>query len=201
MKKIEEYFENSDDNNRQIQKGLRELDLDSLYDLCSALGAKKELIMRNLSKRVAGEVENYLNANESRIPEHAKTRAYFRFSRIMLAVERSKSPLPGDFLMDILDFQSLDAIRKSVMTLHYYTVTGNLEKLEELIGAVEDPLLEKQLETVLYGFDPIRGEDRINRLQSRRREEEERKAAVLKEGILSILSEESAEILYGKMDV
>jgi hypothetical protein len=201
MKKIEEYYENCDDNNRMIQKGLRELDLDSLYDLCAELGDKKELITRNLSKRVTEEVENYLAVNEMKIPDHAKKGAYFRFSRIMLAMENQKVPAPKEFLKDQIELDSIDGIKNSLLTLHYYTVTGNLEKLEDLISSVQDHYLRKQLETVLYGFDPIRGESRITQLQENRRVEEQKKENLLKEGILSILSEESAETLFGKLDV
>jgi len=201
MKKVEEYHDDNEANNRLIQKGLRELDLDSLYDLCAALGDKRDLLIRNLSKRVAAEVDSYLRDNENKIPEKSKTGAYFRFSRIMLALESGHVPERKDFTLDKLDFSTMDSVGKSLMTLHRFTVEGNLEKLAELIGAVDDRYMKKQLETILFGFDPLRAETRINRLQQRNREDAERKADLLKEGILSILSEESLETLYGKLDV
>lgn len=200
MKTIEDYLENNDQNNRMIQKGLRELDVDSLYDLCSALKDDKTLIMRNLSPRVADEVRAYLDANEDKIPEHAKRRAYFKYSKILLYLENNKTSFQFDQLSEKLDFSSVEEIQKSLFTVFHYNVKGDLKKLHSLIGDVDDSYIRSQLETILYGFDPMKGEYHIDRMQQRKIAEEKRRLDLLKEGILSILSEEGVERLIERLN-
>ena len=97
-------------------------------------------------------------------------------------------------------FSTKEEIRKSLITLYHYNVKQDFDRLNTLISSVKDSLIRKQLELVLYGTDPIKGESRISRIMEQKREDDRIKSEILKEGILSILSEEAVESLFERLD-
>lgn len=201
MKKIEDYMENTESNNRIIQKALREIDMDSLYDLCASLEGKSDLILRNLSGRVCDEVNRFFETNKNKIPESAMKKANYKFSKILLYLENNNIKDIEKYIVEKLSFDTKENIQKSLITIYYHNVRGHLTDLNSLIKSCDDVLIKKQLELVLYGCDPIKGEYLVERLKTQKQEEDRHKAEILKEGVLSILSEESVESLFEKLNV
>ena len=202
MKQIEDYLENTDQNNRMIQQAIREIDMDSLYDLCASLKENKEVILRNLSERVRDEVLEYLKKNEFKIPDFTKKRANFIFSKYLLYFENNSISDLKNYLVSELSFETIESTKKSLITVYFHNIKGDLKTLSTLIGSIKDRIIRKQLEMILYGRDPLKGEYLLDKLNKKKLEEEKRKADIIKEGILSILSEETAiESLFEKLNV
>ena len=76
MKRIEEYLPKEEDNDRLIQKALREIDQETLINLCTHLGSKAELLYRNLSRRVYEQAKSDVDERKKSIPEFRQKAAY-----------------------------------------------------------------------------------------------------------------------------
>ena len=199
MKRIEEYLPKEEDNDRLIQKALREIDHETLINLCTHLGSKAELLYRNLSRRVYEQAKTDVDKRNKSIPEFKQEAAYALFQRKLLKYER-KSVVEVNEKMNSLCFDTKDEIRRSLGYLYRLNKSQDIEKIDRLVGEVVNPHIRKSLEAVLYADDPIEGEVRIERMTALVVEKTKKRMELLKRGILSMLSGDPAEIFFEKLD-
>ena len=199
MKKVEDYILSGENNDRMIQKALREVDEDCVINLCVNLGDKAELIYRNLSRRVFELVKKEVDNGGNNIPEARQKSSYILFQKKLLKYE-----LKGDGgrvppELSELKFNGSGEIRSSLHLLHELNREGRIAEMAELISKVADPLIRRQLETVLFAEDPLSGEMVIDRMAQREREVLARRQTLLKDGLLSLLSGDVDEVFLEKI--
>lgn len=200
MKRVEDYFENTENNNRMIQKALREADMGDVVDLCVFLGEESQLILRNMSERACEELNKTLEAEKGKIPEHAMRRAYASFQKKLLKYEDKISgfSIPED--QDRLDFSSNDSLRASLLTVHKLNAQGRVEELNDLVEGIDAVRIKKMMKLILHDCDPLKAEALMEKQISALVEEYRVKMNRLREGIRSILSEEPLEDLIDILD-
>lgn len=197
MKPIEEYFEPGDKNDRMIQKVLREVDLDTVIYLCAKLGEKSEMIIRNLSRAVAREVQDELSG-ERFIPEARMNRSYALFQKKLMRFEFYKRDSATE--INNLAFTNANEIKNSLQKIFQLDRDNKIEDLSSLIEGIEDETIKEQLRTILFADDPLKAEEKILKIQKRWFSKEKQKMELLKDGIISILSGESRELLIERID-
>lgn len=199
MKRIEEYLPKEEDNDRMIQKALREIDHETLINLCTHLGSKAELLYRNLSKRVYELAKTDVEERKKSIPEFRQKAAYALFQRKLLKYER-KRVVEDNEMMNSLCFDTQDEIHRSLGYIYKLNKNQDIEKMDSLVEGIENPHIRKSLEAVLYADDPLEGEVRIERMIALEVEKTKKRMELLKRGILSILSGDPAEIFFEKLN-
>jgi len=197
MKRIEDYFESNDENNRIIQNALREVDLDTVINLCARLEDKSEMIIRNLSKRVALEVQEELSG-ERFISVNRKNRSYALFQKKLMRFEYYKRDVLS--LRKTLKFNTEEDIKTSLQVIFHLDRENNLDDLLSIIDKIDDDVLKAQLQSIVFADDPLLAEEKIDRIQNRWFVDEKRKMELLKNGIVSILSGEPHELLIEKIN-
>lgn len=199
MKSIEEYYPSGEGNDRIIQKALREIDMDTALCLCAGLGDKAQMIYRNLSRRVDAQIRGELEEQLGTIPEARLRAARVLFQKKLLKYETMGRREREDPRPVRLDFSGMDEIRDSFHYLYKLNKAGEVGTMEQLIGEIESPSLRRQMETLLFADDPLSAEAVIDRMARRLKEELAARQALIREGLLSLLSEEPEEIFMEKL--
>lgn len=131
MKRIEEYLPKEEDNDRMIQKELREIDHETLINLCTYWGSQAELLYRNLSRRVYELAKADVEERKISIPEFRQEAAYVLFQRKLLKYER-KRVVEDNERMSSLCFDTRDEIRRSLGYIYRLNKSQDIEKMELL---------------------------------------------------------------------
>lgn len=190
--------QNTDENNRLIQKILRELDYDTVLNLCRD-DEFKELIQRNLAPSVSEKIDADIKTEEKPSKYKIDT-AIFLFTQKHYKITKVSKLVPA-ISEDEVHFETKENIVEAIIRMRMLLKQNDFSELASIVESIPDENLKKIFETVLFGYDPIRGEQLIDSYINNMRAEADRKYNILKNGILSVLSGDTTEELIMKLNV
>ena len=203
VKRLQDYQENTESHNRIIQSALRELEMDVIIQaLIQYDEEEREIIYRNLSRRVYEVVTNELKLNSKQFSKSIQQKANETLLQKLNKYDEYYSYIET-FLPEnenfVYDHQYDDCPEKYFLALRQYIESKGVLQLNNILASIKEPFLHKGLELIVDGQDSLFIRSILDIYKKQRIRKLTDDLDMLEDAIESIANHESPIILQEKI--
>jgi hypothetical protein len=205
MRKLDDFAENSDYNNRIIQMTLREIDTEVLVPaLLSMDEVRRDIIFRNMSKRAVSMIREEMHIADGTLPHNAGKMGIDRLEHLLNIFDRHMKEDPDRAGRAATGFPAVsfaDDPAEFLLQFAYFISIHPPMALEGFLDRAPHPAIRRCMELMINGHTPESILDIIAQLRKTELRKVEREYDMIRATLESHAAGEHPRLLKDRLDV